>query len=371
MPLSEYLNKIANSRHFQNVVIGIIFLSVILAGLENHPLMQKNYTAWFAAAEKITLFLFVLEQIIRIGAYGSRPWRYFRDPWNLFDFSIVVICFLPSSQFAAVLRLVRVLRVMRLLAKLREGELYRIKNIELAEAYRQLEKEKAESERLLLNILPLLIAKRLKEGEKIIADSYPNVSILFADLVGFTHMGSGMQATELVKMLDAVFTRFDGLAYKYGLEKIKTIGDAYMVVSGIPEDHPHNPQAVAAMALEMLASLQDFNHSQGSYLELRIGIHSGPAVAGVIGQSKFIYDLWGDSVNIASRMESHGLPGKIQVTETVYHALRGQFIFEPRGHIDVKGKGQINTWLLSACRNGVNADDFSRYPVRHKSASGD
>ncbi|HIK10422.1 MAG TPA: histidine kinase [Oscillatoriaceae cyanobacterium M33_DOE_052] len=208
--------------------------------------------------------------------------------------------------------------------------------------------ERQKVDRLLLNILPEQIADRLKHEEQTIADSFAEVTVLFADIVGFTQLATQIPPTELVALLNEIFSRFDLLAEKYNLEKIKTIGDAYMIVSGIPIPRPDHAQAMADMALEMQQTIGQFNAETGSSFNIRIGIHTGPVVAGVIGIKKFIYDLWGDTVNIASRMESHGLPGCIQVTEATYQQLKHQYLFEKRGNIHVKGKGEMTVYLLQA-----------------------
>ncbi len=211
-----------------------------------------------------------------------------------------------------------------------------------------------ENEELLLNILPGSIADRLKRGEETIADLYSEVTVLFADMVGFTELSEQMNPEDLVEWLNDLFTSFDQLADQHGVEKIKTIGDAYMAVCGLPVARQDHAEAIAQMALGMLAVTRRFNIKRGSSLRIRIGLNSGPVVAGVIGTSKFIYDLWGDTVNIASRMESHGLPDQIQVTASTYERLRDEYVFEPRGEIDVKGRGQLATWLLIAPQEAVN-----------------
>ncbi len=202
--------------------------------------------------------------------------------------------------------------------------------------------ERERSERLLLNVLPERIAERLKSGESLIADARPDVGVLFADIAGFTPMVEGMAPHEVVRLLDGIFSTFDGLAAAHGLEKIKTIGDAYMVASGLLDSDPSHPKRLAEMALAM----RDEIERRGGALALRIGIDIGPVVAGVIGRSKFIYDLWGDTVNTASRMESHGVTRAIQVTDRTQARLASSFEFEPRGIIDVKGKGPMKTYLL-------------------------
>jgi adenylate cyclase len=199
---------------------------------------------------------------------------------------------------------------------------------------------------LLNNVLPSSIAARLKKKEPTIADGFQNASILFADLAGFTPVSQKLTPDELVEMLDAIFSRFDELVEKYGLEKIKTIGDEYMVASGIPIPRDDHAQALAGFALAMRDSLAEYSAANDVDLQMRIGINSGPVVAGVIGKRRFLYDLWGDSVNTASRMESHGIPGEIQITEATRDLLYGQFSFIDRGIIDIKGKGPMQTYLL-------------------------
>ena len=210
----------------------------------------------------------------------------------------------------------------------------------------ELTAEKQTSERLLLNVLPAPVAERLKQGDGIIVDRFDQVSVLFADIVGFTALSQRTTPEELVTMLDDLFSRFDRLAEEHGLEKIKTIGDAYMVVAGVPQPRPDHADAIARMALDMIAVLRDYAAQHGTDLTIRVGVHTGSVVAGVIGRKKFIYDLWGDTVNTASRMESHGVPGKIHVTEATYELVRDRFELEPRGTVDIKGKGPMKTYLL-------------------------
>ena len=205
--------------------------------------------------------------------------------------------------------------------------------------------ERERSERLLLNVLPEQIANRLKSGEGLIADGVPEVGVLFADIAGFTPMAESMSPEEVVRLLDGIFSSFDRLAVEYRLEKIKTIGDAYMVASGLLEPNPDHAENLARMALAMRDEIA--RRGSDSALALRIGIDIGPVVAGVIGRSKFIYDLWGDTVNTASRMESHGLPGTIHVTERAAARLADSFGLEDRGEINVKGKGCMHTYFLT------------------------
>jgi adenylate cyclase len=210
----------------------------------------------------------------------------------------------------------------------------------------------AQSERLLLNVLPEPVAERLKAEDGIIADACPEVTVLFADIVGFTPLSARLSAPELVTVLDHVFAEWDALAARFGVEKIKTIGDAYMVAAGVPLHRDDHVEAIADMALAMQPVLARYAAESGLALEVRLGIDTGPVVAGVIGRAKFIYDLWGDTVNTASRMESNATTGMIQVTERVYARLRDRYELEPRGTIDIKGKGPMSTYLLVARRSG-------------------
>lgn len=210
----------------------------------------------------------------------------------------------------------------------------------------KLEEAEKETWRLLLNVLPESIASKLKSSTGIIADSFSNVSILFADIVNFTELSSQQKPEGLVKILNDLFSAFDALVEQHALEKIKTIGDAYMVVGGAPTPRPDHAQAIAEMALGMLEAVAHYNDKNKTSYAIRVGINSGPVVAGVIGTKKFSYDLWGDTVNVASRMESHGLTGQIQVSESTYALLHDQYVFEDRGEIKIKGKELMKAYLL-------------------------
>jgi len=205
------------------------------------------------------------------------------------------------------------------------------------------------SEALLLNILPAEIVKILRNEPRTIADHFEGASILFADVVNFTPLSESMTPIELVELLNEVFSQFDQLVEKYGLEKIKTIGDCYMVASGVPRARCDHAQALLGMALEMQEYVSS-NEFFGRHLEFRIGLNSGPVVAGVIGRKKFIYDLWGDAVNTASRMESHGVGGIIQITRATYELVKDEFVCDPQGIIDVKGKGEMEVWFVAGHR---------------------
>ena len=213
-------------------------------------------------------------------------------------------------------------------------------------AMRLLGEERARSERLLLNILPAPIAERLKASEDSIAEHSDGVTVLFADIVGFTPLSARKTPRALVELLNRIFSEFDTLADAHGLEKIKTIGDAYMAVAGLPEPWPDHAPRAARMAFAMRDAIARVSAETGEELALRIGLHSGPVVAGVIGRRKFAYDMWGDTVNTASRMESHGLPGAIHCTEATAMLLKGAFQLQPRGAMEIKGKGEMHTFLL-------------------------
>lgn len=228
--------------------------------------------------------------------------------------------------------------------RLRNAE---IRNMEMLAHEKQLvELEQMKTERLMLNILPAPIADRLKRGEKTISGAYENVSILFSDLVGFTEMSSAISASSLVKLLNDLFTRFDRRAQDLGLEKIKTIGDAYMAAAGLPIPRIDHAELCADMALGMLEDLNAFNQENGQALNMRIGINSGPVVAGVIGHTKFTYDLWGNTVNTASRIESTSRAGRAQVSAVTYELLREKFDFDEGQMVFCKGLGDIMTHLL-------------------------
>ena len=227
--------------------------------------------------------------------------------------------------------------------------------VRTAELMRALEERSAElavaharSERLLTNVLPVPIADRLKDREEIIADRFDAASVLFADIVGFTRLSARLSPGEVVRLLDQIFTRLDALVDRFGLEKIKTIGDAYMVAAGIPTPSEDHARVLARFALAARDDLAAHNLTTDSPVQLRMGINSGPVVAGVIGRRRFLYDLWGDTVNTASRMESHGIPGQIQITDVTRGLLGDDFMCTDRGVIDVKGKGPTHTWLLEA-----------------------
>lgn len=232
--------------------------------------------------------------------------------------------------------------------RLRDLDRLRLQQLQTEKELLQIEKDK--SENLLLNILPKAVADRLKHGEQTIANGHAMVTVLFADLVGFTELARRTTPADLVSLLNAIFTAFDLLVEKHQLEKIKTIGDSYMLAGGIPLHRTDHAQAVADIALEMIQTLAALNAQKGTHLRVRIGINTGPIVAGVIGKRKFTYDLWGDTVNLASRMESSGVPGLVHVSESTFEALKDEFDLEERGITQVKGIGEVRTYFLKGRR---------------------
>jgi len=261
------------------------------------------------------------------------------DPSAFVSVSGLIISMLVSAVASGYLRHLKVVEY-KTLKELNAS------NQNLEKALKELAHEKEKSERLLLNILPETIAHRLKYENQLIADRYEDVSVLFADLVNFTNYAETRSPEEIVNLLNRLFSIFDRLTDSYELEKIKTIGDAYLVVGGLPNPIPDHLERILNMALDMQKSMEEFNQEFGENFQLRIGIHSGPAVAGVIGQKKFIYDLWGDSVNTASRMESTGVPGKIQISEYLKERVQNLFAISERGYIEIKGKGKMKTFFL-------------------------
>ena len=215
---------------------------------------------------------------------------------------------------------------------------------------KQIKIEQEKSDKLLLNILPESIAERLKNGESLIADDFEDSTVLFADLAGFTKLSSTISATDVVMQLNSIFSLFDGMLIKYSLEKIKTIGDCYMLAGGLPKPDKNHADSVARMALEMLDTIEQINTKTNQSLKVRIGINSGPVAAGVIGREKFIYDLWGDTVNVASRMETFGSNSKIHVSSSTYLQLKDYYNFTKRDKINIPGKGAMQTYFLNSLK---------------------
>jgi guanylate cyclase len=225
----------------------------------------------------------------------------------------------------------------------------------LAVFARQRQDAQDRAETLLLNILPPAIADKLKAKPQTIADAFTSASILFADVADFTPMAERVPPARVVEMLDQLFGHFDDLAERYEVEKIKTVGDCYMAAAGIPAPREDHARTLALMALDMLEAVREQGAVGSLGFELRIGINSGPVVAGVIGRKRFLYDLWGDAVNTAGRMQTEGTPGRIQITRATYELLRDEFVCEPRGTVPIRGKGEMETWYLVGRRDGVAA----------------
>ena len=238
-------------------------------------------------------------------------------------------------------------RIRNLLQTRRLHQQLQERNHVLEEATRALDAERQLSERLLLNVLPRSIAERLKRNTGVIADSFGEATVIFADIARFTPISLRLSAEEVVVWLNEVFSSMDRLSEQHGLETIKTIGDAYMVASGLPTPRPDHAEAAAEVALAFRDDMAHRTAPDGEPLRIRIGMHTGPVVAGVIGTRKFTYDLWGDTVNTASRMESHGVNGAIQVTQATHDRLRDRYLFEERGEVEIKGIGSMRTYFLT------------------------
>ena len=245
---------------------------------------------------------------------------------------------------------------------------YAMREVTRAEAAMEVEYDRSEA--LLANILPAQVARRLKDpAHGVIADRYDDASILFADIAGFTERASEISPTELVRFLDRLYTTFDRLVDRHGLEKIKTTGDSYMVVSGVPTPRSDHVQAIAELALDMSKAVAGLRDPRGNPVPLRMGIAAGPVVAGVVGARKFFYDVWGDAVNVAARMETTDPEGRIQVPENVFEQLRDDFVLEERGEVDIKGKGIMRTWYLVG-RKSIVSTDPDPVPGMSESRSG-
>jgi class 3 adenylate cyclase len=318
----------------------ILFLYVLMHWIvlvnDNHPMyLASSYIAFFGAQIGIVrlrewsfvVAVSLLSHIVLSWYFGA-----FSKPGGLF----------PTLAYVTVYSIASVFLILKVLAQRREYEAL----ASLHARSENLAREREKSDALLLNILPASIASRIKQGESMIADRFEEVTVLFCDLAGFTVLSTQRSPEEIVRMLGEVFSSFDRIADRYKLEKIKTIGDAYMLVGGLPEKRADHAEAIAEAALAFREAVRQTARSMNLDLEVRIGFHTGPAVAGVIGTRKFVYDLWGDTVNVASRMESHSAPGQIQCTEASYEKLQDLFLFESRGEILVKGKGMMKTFFL-------------------------
>ncbi|MEP6758471.1 MAG: adenylate/guanylate cyclase domain-containing protein [Actinomycetota bacterium] len=311
------------------------------------PALLQVSLGGFVASSSMVLWA-VIVPLAAVALLGVRR----ATPWLIAFFVVLIVLALGNTRFiehAAVFsRAVQMLFIVSNIAGLTLAAFVLLGFfVEQSQRARsELAEEQETSELLLRNVLPVTIAERLKRAEGVIAEDLDEVTVLFADIEGFTRLSAGMRPDQLVRLLDRIFSAFDVLADVEGLEKIKTIGDAYMVVGGAPEPRIDHAEAIARLALAMRRALAPIAVGIYDGLSIRIGIDTGPAVAGVIGTRKFIYDLWGDTVNTASRMESHGVPGQIQLTERAAAALDGAFELSPRGPIEVKGKGSMETFFL-------------------------
>jgi len=294
---------------------GGLFLYVMLSPFAVVPLSARRFIGWFLASISLVILMAALQPWLR--SSNNIPLGYSTIFWVL-NFLIVF-----GIVFASLIAILR----------------------QLNTTLRLLHQEQLKSENLLLNILPRDVAEVLKNETRLIADYIDQASILFADIVSFTPLSESLSPAELVSLLDEVFSQLDRMVDRYNLEKIKTIGDCYMVAAGVPRPRPDHAHVLAQLALDIQNYVQQ-NKIGGKQLQFRIGINSGPLVAGVIGRRKFSYDLWGDSVNTASRMESHGSAGVIQITRSTYELIKDEFICEPQGQVNIKGRGEMPVWRL-------------------------
>ena len=319
------------------VVSGLLFMG----GMSYWMGKGANFHFYLFSVAIVTFYIFPPRQ---------RPLMYLFSLLAMIQLVVLHIYLLdPSPYFpleADTLHLIGVVNLAATAFLVMSLSAYISRVYEVAETYLHLERSK--SEKLLLNILPASIVEKLRESPETIAERFEECTILFSDIVGFTEMSHTMSPVDLVALLNRIFSEFDDLAEKHGLEKIKTIGDAYMVVGGLPEPSQEHAERVARFALDMLDVVRRYREKENMPLEIRIGMASGDAVAGVIGKKKFVYDLWGKSVNTASRMESSGVPGKVQVTEKTYALLREKFHLEKRGLVELKGMGEVISYLLLA-----------------------
>jgi len=319
--ISETVTIAAVVLTFQSA-LQIIFTEALGAQTGFFGIMTAAIVTWFGNIIFGFLFSIIAGVLTSLIVYGG----YITDAEPVFD--IITFGFVAYSMTVLIIGVLRYL-VMRL------------HNTE-----EKLRREYEKSNMLLHNILPVTIADRLKNGEQLIADRYENATILFCDLVGFTSMAENRFPEEIVKILNCLVSEFDKLSGSLGLEKIKTIGDAYLVVAGLPEHRSDHATAICEMALKMIDVVETVNKDLNLSLKVRIGIHSGPVVGGVIGQMKFTFDLWGDTVNVAARLESHGIPGKIQISETTKELINENYFIKERGEIELRNHSRIRTWFL-------------------------
>ncbi len=329
---NKRLYTIAKTYMLLSAASNVSFASLVLGGDMNFHfyLLAVLIVGFFiySSSEKIHQYSIII--IISLLFLGLEVWFFFHN--RLFEF---------PSEFLVLSRINNNIGLFILISVI----LYVI-SMSYSQAEIDLEEERKKNELLLHNILPVPIAEKLKLSHESIADGFQEATILFADIVGFTTLAETKTPEEVIGILNEIFSEFDELVEELQLEKIKTIGDAYMVASGLPLESPDHAKSIASLALKMKESLSKLNQNNEQALEIRIGIHSGPVVAGVIGKKKFSYDVWGDTVNTASRMESHGIPGKIQISEKTFSFLKNDFDCMERGLIDIKGKGSMKTYIL-------------------------
>ncbi|MDT0619417.1 adenylate/guanylate cyclase domain-containing protein [Salinisphaera sp. P385] len=331
------------SNHRRRFLLARLFLAMV-------PAIQLSFASWVIGnGAGVHLYFFVLWTALFLLFTRGERWLsvLFAGLWiSLFiwiqlAFNQPVIAMRDPAWFTDLAFFINAVGAFALL-----GGLVALFYQEINHTEDMLQREYQRSEELLRNILPVTVARRLKEGSQVIADSFPDATLLFADIVGFTELAGRLPPGDLVELLNKVFSRFDRIAEQEGLEKIKTIGDEYMLAGGLPLPRADHAPAVARAALHMIAAIDDLNQSLDHKLALRVGMHSGEVVAGVIGSRKFSFDVWGDTVNIASRMQSQGLPGRIQLTEATHDLLADQFHLERRGTLRVRGKGRMPVWFL-------------------------
>ena len=321
--------------------LGVLPLPILALGIVL-PLLLQFSLGGFLAGSAVVMWAFMsplFSLLLQRAAWETRVWLglFFADLLvaALLDATVAdVVNPLPSHETLA-------------LFGLNIAGIGSLTFLTLAYFGHQRDEAERRSDQLLLNVLPEPIANRLRRGEEPIADHYDEISVLFADLAGFTVRSAHETPAQTVAVLNEVFSVFDGRVRRYRLEKIRTIGDSYMVAAGAPIARADHLHAICRMALDLRREVARLNTAHGWDLSFRIGVNCGPAVAGIVGREKFHYDLWGDTVNVASRMESHGLPDQIQVTEAVYERLKNEFVFDCRGPIDIKGKGPTVTYLLT------------------------
>lgn len=319
-------------------------------GFSNLPLQFFSLLKNSAYIQIISILLMFTEKIRnrKSKELYIKPVHYFCTKKISYSYTTFAVILFIGSYIYTGMSLFQLSAFLILVVVINILSIRRRQNIDRLIASRtlELEEQNIENERLLLNILPGSIADRLKKGEDKIADYFESVSVLFADIVGFTKLAQTMSSLELVNKLNEIFSAFDQSAEKLKIEKIKTIGDCYMAVAGIPEKQSDHAEIIIKLGIEMLEIIRNFNEKYSMDLSIRIGLNSGEVVAGVIGEHKFIYDLWGDAVNTASRMESHGIAGKIHLTNETYELVKDKFNFVSRGVIEVKGKGKMSTYIL-------------------------